>query len=85
MTVFIVFKMTKIASGNQEFVNNLIDNTSGKINSKHITFYGTYSGLGLLISKAHFGLLILKAHFGSYLTIANDGSSSVPKPDVKFP
>ena len=57
-TVFIAFKMTNIASGNQEFVNSLIGNTNGKINAKHITFYRTYSGLGLLISKAHGGAYV---------------------------
>ena len=64
-TVFIAFKMTNIASGNQEFVNSLIGNTNGKINAKHITFYRTYSG--------------------AYGAIANDSSSSIPKPDLKFP
>ena len=68
--------MTNIASGNQEFANSLIGNANGKINAKHITFYQTYSGLGLLISKAH---------VDSYLPIANNGSSSIPKPDLKFP
>ena len=52
LTVFIAFKMTDIASGNQQFVHSLIGNTNGNINVKHITFYRTYSGLGLLISKA---------------------------------
>ena len=47
LTVFIAFKMTNIASGNQEFVDSLIGNTNGKINAKHITFHRTYSGLGL--------------------------------------
>ena len=74
-TVFISFKMINIASGNQEFVNSLIGNTTGKIIAKLITFYRTYSGLGLLISKAQ---------VGSYIAIANDGSSSI-KPDLKFP
>ena len=73
-TVFIVFRMTNIASGNQEF--GLIGNTADKNNVKFIAFYKTYSGLGLLLSKAH---------VGSYITIANDGSSSIPKPDLKFP
>ena len=68
--------MTNIASGDQEFVISLIGNTIKKINAKFITFYKTYGGLGLLISKAC---------IGSYLAIANDGSSSVPKPDIKFP
>ena len=68
--------MTNIASGDQEFVNSVIGNTIEKINAKFITFYKTYGGLGLLISKVR---------VGSYLAIANDGSSSVPKPDIKFP
>ena len=75
-TAFITFKMTNIASGNQEFVNSLIGNTNGKINAKHITFYITYSGLGLLISKVH-GC--------TYTAIANDSSSLIPKSDLKFP
>ena len=75
LSVFIAFKMTNIASGNQKFVNSLIGNSKGKINAKHITFYRTYSGLGLLISKAQ---------SGSYVAIANDSSSSI-KPDLKFP
>ena len=67
--------MTNIASGNQEFVNSLIDNTTEKTTVKLTTFYRNYSGLGLLISKAQ---------VGSYITIANNGSSSI-KPDLKFP
>ena len=66
MTVCIVFKMTNIASGDQLFVNSLIGNSDQKANSKFITFYKTYSGLGLLISKAQ---------SGSYVAIANDDSS----------
>ena len=73
-TVCIVFKMTNIASGDQLFVNSLIGNSDQKTNSKFITFYRTYSGLGLLISKAQ---------SGSYVAIANDDSSSI-KPDLKF-
>ena len=67
--------MTNMASGNQEFVNSLTGNTNGKINAKQITFYRTYSGPGLLISKAH---------SGSYLLIANYSGSSITKPDLKF-
>ena len=74
-TVCIAFKMTNIASGDQLFVNSLIGNSDKTANSKFITFYRTYSGLGLLISKAQ---------SGSYVAIANDGSSSI-KPDLKFP
>ena len=73
-TVCIVFKMTNIASGDQLFVNSLIGNSDQTANSKFITFYRTYSGLGLLISKAQ---------SGSYVAIANDDSSSI-KPDLKF-
>ena len=57
LTVFIVFKITGIVSGDQEIVNSLIGNSvinNGKlkINAKHISFYKTHSGgLGLLISK----------------------------------
>ena len=47
-----------------------------KINSKFITFYKTFGGLGLLISKAR---------LGAYVAIANEGSSSISKPDLKFP
>ena len=75
LTVFIIFKMTNIASGDQLFVNSLIGNSDQTTNSKFITFYRTYSGLGLLISKAQ---------SGSYVAIANDDSSSI-KPDLKFP
>ena len=56
------------ASGDQLFVNSLIGNSDQMANSKFITFYRTYSGLGLLISKAQ---------SGSYVAIANDDSSSV--------
>ena len=74
-TIFISFKMTNIASGNQEFVNSLIGNTTDKNTAKLITFYRTHSSLGLLISKTR---------VGSYVVIANDGSSSI-KLDLKFP
>ena len=73
MTVFIIFKITGIASGDQEIVNSLIL----KINAKHISFYKTHSG-GL-------GLLISKAQSGSYVAIANDSSNLFPEPDLKFP
>ena len=81
-TVFIVFKITGIVSGDQEIVNSLIgnsviDNGKLKINAKHISFYKTHSG-GL-------GLLISKAQSGSYVAIANDSSNLFPKPDLKFP
>ena len=74
-TVFIIFKMTNIASESQKIVNSLICNCNQKVASKFITFYKTYSGLGLLISKAN---------YDSVVTIANDDSSQI-KPDLKFP
>ena len=82
LTVFIVFKMTGIASGDQEIVNSLIGNSiidNGKliINAKHISFYKTHSG-GL-------GLLISKAEVGTYVAIANDSSNLFPEPDFKLP
>ena len=81
-TVFIVFKITGIVSGDQEIINSLIgnsvlDNGKLKINAKHISFYKTHSG-GL-------GLLISKARSGSYVAIANDSSNLFPEPDLKFP
>ena len=81
-TVFIIFKITGIVSGDQEIVNSLIgnsviDNDKLKINAKHISFYKTHSG-GL-------GLLISKAQVGSYVAIANDSSNLFPEPDFKFP
>ena len=75
LTVFIVFKMTNIALENQSFFNSLIGNNNKKVNAKFITFYKTFGGLGLLISKAQ---------SGAYVAIANDDSSSI-KPDIKFP
>ena len=82
LTVFIVFKMTGIASRDQEIVNSLIgnsivDNGKLKINAKHISFYKTHGG-GL-------GLLISKAQVSSYIAIANDSSNLFPEPDLKFP
>ena len=81
MTVFIVFKITGIASGDQEIVNSLIgnsivDNGKLKINAKNISFYKTHSG-GL-------GLLISQAQVGTYIAIANDSSNMFPEPDLKF-
>ena len=68
--------MTYIASENQSFFNSIVGNTTGRITAKLVTFYKTYSGLGLLISRAR---------IGSYIAIANDSSSLIPKPDSKFP
>ena len=82
LTVFIVFKITGIASGDQEIVNSLIgnsivDNGKLRINAEHISFYKTHSG-GL-------GLLISKAQVGAYIAIANDSSNLFSEPDLKFP
>ena len=68
--------MTDISSENQSFFDSIIGNTTGRITTKLITFYKTFSGLGLLISKAH---------VGSYIAIANDSSTLIPEPDSKFP
>ena len=81
LMVFIIFKITDIASGDQEIVNSLIGNSiinNGKlnINAKHISFYKTHSG-GL-------GLLISKAKVGAYVAIANDSSNMLPDPESKF-
>ena len=49
LTVFIV-----LASESESFFNSLIGNNK-KVNAKFITFYKTFGGLGLLISKAQSG------------------------------
>ena len=79
--LFIVFRITGIASGDQEIINSLIgnsvaDNGKLKINGKHISFYKTRSG-GL-------GLLISKAEVGAYVAIANDSSNMLLDPESKF-
>ena len=56
VTMFVVFKITDLASENQEFINSLIGNNIGKSNAKFITFFKTFTGgLGILISKAQAG------------------------------
>ena len=65
-----------IASENQSFFNSILGDTTARITAKLITFYKTFSDLGLLISKAQ---------VGSYVAIANDSSSLIPKQDLKFP
>ena len=79
--VFIIFKITGIASGDQDIINSLIgnsvvDNDKLKINAKHISFYKMHSG-GL-------GLLMLKAQVGAYVAIANNNSNMFPDPESKF-
>ena len=76
LTVFIAFKMTAIASENQSFFNSIIGNTTERTTAKLVTFYKTFGGLGLLITKAQ---------VGSSIATANDSSSLIPKPDSKFP
>ena len=82
LTIFIVFKITGIASGDQEIINSLIgnsviDNGKLKINAKHISSYKTHSG--------SLGLLILKAQVGTYVAIAKNSNNLFPEPDLKFP
>ena len=79
--VFIIFKITGIASGDQEIIYSLIgdsvvDNGKLKINAKHISFYKMHSG-GL-------GMLISKAQVGTYVAIANDSSNMFPDLESKF-
>ena len=68
--------MTDMASENQSFFNSIIGNTTERITAMLITFYKTFSSLGLLISKAH---------VGSHIAIANDSSTLIPKPASKLP
>ena len=81
LMVFIIFKITDIASGDQEIVkrfigNSIIDNGKLNINAKHISFYKMHSG-GL-------GLLISKAEVGAYIAIANNSSNLFSNPESKF-
>ena len=66
--------MNSIAAENQGAFNSIIGNNN--INTaKHITFYKTHSGLGLLFSTAY---------NGSYVVVADDDSSFIGS-DYKFP
>ena len=81
LMVFIIFKITDIASGDQEIVNSLMGNSiinNGilNMNAKHISFFKMHSG-GL-------GLLISKAEVGTYVAIANNSSNMFPDPESKF-
>ena len=52
MTIFVVFKMTDIASENQESINSLIGNNIDESNAKFITFFNFKTctgGLGIII------------------------------------
>ena len=53
-TIFIIFKMTGIASENQSFFNSIIGNATERITAMLITFYRTYSGLGFFKSTGWF-------------------------------
>ena len=56
MTIFAVFKMTDVASENEEFIISLIGNNIDKSNAKFLPFFKTFTGgLGILISKAQAG------------------------------
>ena len=67
-TVCIAFRINGIASGNFIFLNGIIGNSIDRNVAKIITFYKTYSGLGLLI---------LTAYNGSYVAVANDDSTLI--------
>ena len=69
-TVCIAFRINGIASENNLLLNGIIGNSI-----KYIALYKTYSGLGLLISKAY---------NGSYVAVANDDSSFIGL-DYRFP
>ena len=47
--------MTDLASGNKSLVSTLIGNINGEVASRHISFYITFGGLGLFVSKAYEG------------------------------
>ena len=71
MTVCIAFRMNSIASGTYLF-NSVIGNHNENI-AKSISFYKTYSGIGLYISFN-----------GSYISVANDNNTLI-NTDYKFP
>ena len=77
MTVCIAFRMNNIVSadGGELYLNTIFGNNNGN-KAKYITFYRTYSGLGLLISTSYYD--------GSNVAVANDGSTFI-NPDYKFP
>ena len=70
-TVCIAFRINGIAPGNYLF-NSIISNQNENI-AKSISFYKTYSGIGLHISFN-----------GSYVSVANDNSTLI-NTDYKFP
>ena len=72
--VGIAFRMNSIASGDHLFINSIIGNNNGDT-AKFISFYKTYSSLGLLMSTSYGG--------GSYLMVANDNSILI-HPNYKF-
>ena len=76
-TVCLAFRMNNIVSadGGKLYINSIIGNNNGN-KAKFITFYRTYSCLGLLISTSY--------HEGSNVVVANDGSTFI-NPNYKFP
>ena len=63
------------ADGGELYINSIIGNNNGN-KAKYITFYRTYSGLGLLISTSYYD--------GSNVAVANNGSTFI-NPYYKFP
>ena len=74
-TICIAFRINGIASGSYLSLNGIIGNKNGESYAKHIAFYKTHSGLGLVI---------LTAYNGSYVAMANDDSILI-SPDYRFP
>ena len=66
-TVCIAFRMNNIVSadGGELYINSIIGNNNEN-KAKYITFYRTYSSLGLLISASYYD--------GSNVAVANNGS-----------
>ena len=75
LTVCIAFRMNSIAAENQGAAFNSIIGNNNINTAKHITFYKTHSGLGILFSTAY---------NGSYVVVADDDSSFIGS-DYKFP
>ena len=74
-TICTAFRINGITSGDYLYLNSIIGNNNGN-KAKHITFYKTHSGIGLLISTAYYS--------GSSMAVANDNSTFID-PDYKFP
>ena len=74
-TVCIAFRINGITPGDYLYLNSIIGNNNGN-KAKYITFYKTYSGLGLLMPTAYYS--------ASNVAVANDGSTFIDS-DYKFP